>query len=25
LAGTGEIKGDIVSPASEESDWDALR
>jgi prevent-host-death family protein len=25
LAGTGEIKGDIVSPASDEDDWDALR
>jgi prevent-host-death family protein len=25
LAGTGEITGDIVSPASEEDDWDALR
>jgi prevent-host-death family protein len=25
LAGTGEIIGDIVSPASEEDDWDALR
>jgi prevent-host-death family protein len=25
LAGTGQIKGDIVSPASEEDDWEALR
>jgi prevent-host-death family protein len=25
LAGTGEIIGDIISPASEEDDWDALR
>jgi prevent-host-death family protein len=25
LAGTGQIHGDIVSPASEETDWDALR
>jgi prevent-host-death family protein len=25
LAGTGQIKGDIVSPASKEDDWDALR
>jgi len=25
LAGTGQITGDIVSPASEESDWEALR
>jgi prevent-host-death family protein len=25
LTGTGEITGDIVSPASEEGDWDALR
>jgi len=25
LAGTGEITGDIVSPASEEDDWEALR
>lgn len=25
LAGTGEIIGDIVSPASDEDDWDALR
>jgi prevent-host-death family protein len=25
LAGTGRIKGDIVSPASEEDDWEALR
>lgn len=23
-AGTGQINGDIVSPASEESDWEAL-
>jgi prevent-host-death family protein len=25
LAGTGRIVGDIVSPASDESDWEALR
>jgi antitoxin (DNA-binding transcriptional repressor) of toxin-antitoxin stability system len=25
LAGTGQIIGDIVSPASDEDDWDALR
>jgi len=25
LAGTGHISGDIVSPASEEDDWEALR
>jgi hypothetical protein len=25
LAGTGRIIGDIVSPAVEEADWDALR
>jgi prevent-host-death family protein len=25
MAGTGHINGDIVSPASDESDWDALR
>jgi prevent-host-death family protein len=25
MAGTGRIIGDIVSPASEESDWDVLR
>jgi antitoxin (DNA-binding transcriptional repressor) of toxin-antitoxin stability system len=25
LAGTGQINGDIVSPASDEEDWDALR
>jgi prevent-host-death family protein len=25
LAGTGQINGDIVSPASEEDDWEALR
>jgi prevent-host-death family protein len=25
LAGTGQILGDIVSPASEEDDWEALR
>ena len=25
LAGTGEINGDIVSPATEEDDWEALR
>jgi len=24
-AGTGQIIGDIVSPASAEDDWDALR
>lgn len=24
MAGTGRIVGDIVSPASEESDWEAL-
>jgi prevent-host-death family protein len=24
-AGTGQILGDIISPASDESDWDALR
>jgi hypothetical protein len=25
LAGTGQINGDIVSPASGEDDWEALR
>jgi prevent-host-death family protein len=25
LAGTGRIEGDIVSPATDEQDWDALR
>ncbi len=25
LAGTGQINGDIVSPAGEEDDWEALR
>lgn len=25
MAGTGEILGDIVSPASDESDWEVLR
>jgi prevent-host-death family protein len=25
FAGTGKILGDIVSPASEEEDWEALR
>jgi antitoxin (DNA-binding transcriptional repressor) of toxin-antitoxin stability system len=25
LAGTGQITGDIVAPASEEDDWEALR
>ena len=25
MAGTGRINGDIVSPASDESDWEALR
>jgi antitoxin (DNA-binding transcriptional repressor) of toxin-antitoxin stability system len=25
LAGTGRIRGDIVSPASDARDWDALR
>ena len=25
MAGTGRILGDIVSPASDEQDWDALR
>jgi len=25
LAGTGRILGDIVSPASDEDDWEALR
>lgn len=25
LAATGQINGDIVSPASEEDDWEALR
>ncbi len=25
LAGTGHINGDIVSPVSEEDDWEALR
>ncbi len=25
LAGTGKILGDIVSPASDERDWEALR
>jgi antitoxin (DNA-binding transcriptional repressor) of toxin-antitoxin stability system len=24
LAGTGQINGDIVSPASEDDDWEAL-
>jgi prevent-host-death family protein len=24
MAGTGQIVGDIVSPASDEKDWDAL-
>ena len=24
MAGTGSIQGDIVSPAAEETDWDAL-
>jgi antitoxin (DNA-binding transcriptional repressor) of toxin-antitoxin stability system len=25
LAGTGRIEGDIVAPATDEQDWDALR
>lgn len=25
LAGTGKIRGDIVAPATDERDWDALR
>lgn len=25
LAGTGRIVGDIISPASDESDWEVLR
>ncbi len=25
MAGTGRITGDIVSPATEESEWEALR
>lgn len=25
MAGTGKILGDIVGPASDESDWDALK
>lgn len=25
MRGTGEIKGDIISPASDESDWEVLR
>jgi antitoxin (DNA-binding transcriptional repressor) of toxin-antitoxin stability system len=25
LAGTGQVNGDIVSPASGEDDWEALR
>ena len=25
LEGTGQINGDIVSPASDENDWEALR
>jgi prevent-host-death family protein len=25
LAGTGRVVGDIVSPASDEKDWDVLR
>ena len=25
MAGTGRIVGDIVAPASDESDWEALR
>lgn len=25
LVGTGRIKGDIVSPASDENDWEVLR
>ena len=25
LAGTGRIRGDIVSPAAEERDWEVLR
>jgi len=25
MAGTGQILGDIVSPATDESDWNALR
>jgi len=25
MAGTGRILGDIVSPASDEQDWEALR
>ena len=25
MVGTGKILGDIISPASDESEWDALR
>jgi prevent-host-death family protein len=25
MAGTGKIVGDIISPATDESDWDALK
>ena len=25
MAGTGKIIGDIISPATDESDWDALK
>jgi prevent-host-death family protein len=25
MAGTGRIEGDIVAPAAEEADWEALR
>jgi len=25
LAGTGQIRGDIVAPASDEGDWEVLR
>jgi antitoxin (DNA-binding transcriptional repressor) of toxin-antitoxin stability system len=25
MAGTGQINGDLVSPANEEDDWEALR
>jgi prevent-host-death family protein len=25
MAGTGRIAGDIIAPASDEEDWDALR
>ena len=25
MAGTGKIVGDIISPAADESDWDALK